>query len=54
MTSLLAYESLIDDCGNLLIEKLKSFAASGETIDLTKWLTYWAFDCQGHITVRVN
>lgn len=51
MTSLLAHEPLIDDCTNILLEKLKGFAKSGETIDLSHWLTCWAFDCQGHITV---
>ncbi|KIW27474.1 uncharacterized protein PV07_07208 [Cladophialophora immunda] len=50
MSSILAFEPLIDECGELLIEKLKAFAKSGETVDLTHWFTCWAFDCQGHIT----
>ncbi|EXJ72455.1 uncharacterized protein A1O5_04959 [Cladophialophora psammophila CBS 110553] len=50
MSSILAFEPLIDECGELLIEKLKAFTKSSETIDLTHWFTCWAFDCQGHIT----
>ncbi len=50
-TSLLAHEPLIDDCTSLLADKLKDVAKSGDTVDLCHWLTCWAFDCQGHITV---
>lgn len=34
MSSLLAYESLTDECGDLFVQKLKSFAHSGKPFDL--------------------
>ncbi|KIW97391.1 uncharacterized protein Z519_02783 [Cladophialophora bantiana CBS 173.52] len=44
MSSILTFELLIDEYGELLIEKLKDFAGPGETVDLTHWFTCWAFD----------
>ena len=44
MGSLLQSESAISTCGELFISKLRTFAASGHTVDIGPWLQYYAFD----------
>lgn len=50
MSSLLSYESYVDSCIDIFLEKLSGFAQSGATIDLAHWFQGSAFDVLGEIT----
>jgi len=45
MGSLLKYENLMDEMGNLLVVKLRAKIAAGEkSIDMPRWFQNYAFD----------
>ncbi|RYC86291.1 hypothetical protein BFJ63_vAg10815 [Fusarium oxysporum f. sp. narcissi] len=50
LSSLVSYESPVDDCNTLFVQKLQRFASTGETINLTHWLQCYAFDAVDCIT----
>ena len=50
MSSLLSYESYVDSCIDILLEKLSEFAQTGTTLDLAHWFQCYAFDVLGEIT----
>lgn len=51
MTSLKAYEPFVDTVNATFIEKLKSFAQTGQSFDLFTWMQFYAFDVIGEITI---
>lgn len=51
MSSLVSYEPYVNNCIDILSNRLRMCAKSGETIDLSKWFQYYAFDVIGEITV---
>lgn len=50
MSSLLSYESSVDSCIDIFLEKLRGFAQAGTTMDLAHWFQCYAFDVLGEIT----
>ncbi|KAK2609701.1 hypothetical protein N8I77_003190 [Diaporthe amygdali] len=50
MSSLVSYEPYVNNCIDILSNRLRMCAKSGETIDLSKWFQYYAFDVIGEIT----
>lgn len=50
MTSLVAYEPLIDKTNATLLDRLSTFAQTGTPIDLMTWMQYYALDVIGEIT----
>jgi hypothetical protein len=48
----LTYESSIEDCAQLLDQKLKEFVDAGLPVDLGHWILCFAFDVNGVVTVR--
>lgn len=51
MSSLITYEPSVNNCIETFTNKMRMSAKSGETIDLSKWFQYYAFDVIGEITV---
>lgn len=51
MTSLVSYESFVDECGALLSQRLEEFSETGLPADLGHWLQCYAFDVIGAISV---
>jgi len=51
MSSLVTYESFVDDCVRILDQRFREFSAAGMTIDLGKWSQLMAFDLIGEVTV---
>ena len=45
------YEYAVDDCTQILEQKFSVFAAENQAVDLGWWLTCYAFDVNGEITV---
>ncbi|KAK7177359.1 cytochrome P450 oxidoreductase [Paraphaeosphaeria sporulosa] len=50
-TSLISYEPFIDDCNNILLERLKGHATINDALDVRELMQYYAFDVIGEITV---
>lgn len=50
MSSLLSYESYVDECTDIFLDKFTHFAGTGQTIDLAHWFQCYAFDVMGEIT----
>ncbi|KAI0026120.1 cytochrome P450 [Xylariomycetidae sp. FL0641] len=50
MTSLLTYEPYVDECNELLCQRLQEMAAERETVNMAHWLQCYAFDVIGMIT----
>jgi cytochrome P450 len=50
MSSLLSYETYVDECINIFLVKLNQFVRSGATMDLAHWFQCYAFDVIGEIT----
>ncbi|KAJ5294898.1 cytochrome P450 pisatin demethylase [Penicillium antarcticum] len=50
MTSLVAYEPFVDNCIEILKQRLDEFASTGRLIDMGHWLQCYAFDVIGKIT----
>lgn len=40
MSSILESEEYIDSCTNIFLSKMAKFAATGESIDLGKWIQW--------------
>lgn len=51
MSSLVSYEPYVNNCIDIFTSRLQMCGKSGETIDLSKWFQYYAFDVIGEITV---
>jgi cytochrome P450 len=51
MTSLKTYEPFVENGNATFIDKLKHFAASGQSFDLFTWMQFYAFDVIGEITI---
>lgn len=51
MTTLLSYESFIDSCTTVLMEKFNKFARERRPVEMVQWLQFYAFDVIGAITV---
>lgn len=51
MSSLVGYEPYVDNCVDIICEKLQSHSEKKHTIDMTKWHQWYAFDVIGEITV---
>lgn len=54
MSSLVSYEPYVNNCNKILTNKLQMCAKSGETIDLSRWFQFYAFDVIGEITVSFD
>lgn len=54
MSSLVSYEPYVNNCIELLSNRFRMSAASGDPIDLSKWFQYYAFDVIGEITVSFS
>lgn len=52
MSSLVGYEPYVNNCIDILCNKMREVAESKSKIDLSKWFQYYAFDVIGEITVR--
>lgn len=52
MSSLVGYEPYVNNCIEILCNKLRETEKSGSRLDLSKWFQYYAFDVIGEITVR--
>ena len=50
LSSLVTYESYVDDCTEIFCERLAEFAKSGEMINMGHWFQCYAFDVIGEIT----
>ncbi|KAF2708651.1 cytochrome P450 [Pleomassaria siparia CBS 279.74] len=50
MSSLVTYESYVDDCVELFRQRLQEIAAAGTVADMGHWLQCYAFDVIGLIT----
>jgi hypothetical protein len=50
MSSLLSYESYVDECTEILVQRLSELACKGASINFTHWLRCYAFDVIGDIT----
>ena len=48
------YEYAVDDCSRILEQKFSDFAAESQVVDIGWWLTCYAFDVNGEITVRMT
>jgi hypothetical protein len=48
------YEGAVDNCSELLVQKLSEFATTGANVDLGWWLTCFAFDVNGEITASCS
>jgi hypothetical protein len=44
------YEPFVDNCTEILLQRLEERFASGKAIDLAEWLQYYALDVIGEIT----
>lgn len=51
MSTLLSYEATVDSQTAIMRQKLDSFAATGELVNLPAFFQYYAFDVVGMITV---
>lgn len=54
LSALLAYEPFVEDCIDLLCQKLEEHGSTTATIDVAYWLQCYAFDVIGEITVSVS
>jgi hypothetical protein len=50
MSSLVGYETFVNNCSSLLTQRLSEVASSGKTVDFQHWLQCYAFDVIGEIT----
>ena len=50
MTSLVSYETFVDDCASIFESRLREIAESGETINMGHWFQCYAFDVIACIT----
>ncbi|KAK2589456.1 hypothetical protein QQS21_012867 [Conoideocrella luteorostrata] len=50
MSSLLGSENHVNECTDILQQRLAAFASTGATIDMTHWFQCYAFDVVGNIT----
>lgn len=50
MSSLLSYENYVNECTDILQQRLSEFAKHSSIIDMTHWLQCYAFDVIGNIT----
>ncbi|KAG8157001.1 hypothetical protein KVR01_013223 [Diaporthe batatas] len=50
MSSLVSYEPYVNNCIDIFTSRLRMCTKSGESIDLSKWFQYYAFDVIGEIT----
>ena len=50
-STLVNVEYQIDRATNDFVEKLSGFADEGETVDMSDWLKYYAFDAVGSLSV---
>lgn len=50
MSSLVSYETYVDECIDIILARFSQFAQRGQTIDLSHWFQCYAFDVMGHIT----
>ena len=50
MSSLIGYESFVNDCTSLMTQRFSEIAKTGRTIDFQHWLQCYAFDVIGDIT----
>ncbi|KAH7362190.1 cytochrome P450 [Plectosphaerella cucumerina] len=44
MTSLVSYEPFVDECADLVCQRLREAAGRGEPVDMCEWMKYYAFD----------
>jgi len=51
MTSLLRMEKYVDDCSAVFVQKLREFGKTHETLNMARWLQFYAFDVVGELTV---
>jgi hypothetical protein len=51
-SAFLSYETSIEDCANLLDQKLRGFVDAGLPVNLEHWMMCFAFDINGLVTVR--
>ncbi|KAJ6779690.1 hypothetical protein PWT90_07029 [Aphanocladium album] len=49
-SSLVAYEGYVDDCTDVLLQRLDEFAQGGQAVDMMLWFQFYAFDVMGSIT----
>lgn len=50
MSSLISYESYVDECVDLFAERLTEFSQVRQEISMSHWFTCYAFDVIGCIT----
>ncbi|KAF5985494.1 putative alpha-galactosidase C precursor [Fusarium bulbicola] len=50
MSSLVNYEAFVDECAELLKNRLSELCAAGQAVDMHHWLQCYAFDVIGMIT----
>ena len=50
MSSLIHYESFVDRCADIFVNRLGEFADSKKTFNLGHWFQCYAFDVIGNIT----
>jgi hypothetical protein len=50
MSSLVDYEPFVDECSSLLAQRFSELAHSHHTVNLGRWLQFYAFDVVGYIT----
>lgn len=51
MSSLVSYEPFVDNCVDILCRRLLGLSKQGDSIDLSRWFQWYAFDVVGEITV---
>lgn len=53
MSSLVSYESFVDECVAILVQRFSEIADSGSRTNVGHWLQCFAFDVIGKITVSI-
>ena len=53
MSSLVSYEGFVDECVEILDQRLTEIGESGVKADIGRWLQCFAFDVIGKITVNI-
>jgi cytochrome P450 len=50
LSSVVHYETYVNECLQLFADQMRQFATTGEKVDLAHWFQCYAFDVIGHIT----
>lgn len=49
LSTLLGLEKYVDECSTLLLREWEKLAKKGDSVDISGWLQYYAFDVVGEL-----